>query len=143
MTTSKSTMLERWGRVLEVIHGVLANKESLVVLGDFNKHIGSDHLGVAGNHNKITFGGSLVRDLIDNGDVILVNNTNKAEGGPFTRKDPSNPQDENKKSCLDLALISTDLYRYVDRLVIDKEEKYKMHRVVVKDGKKCLVSPDQ
>ena len=140
--TSKSTMLERWGRILEVIHGVLAKNESLVVLGDFNKHIGSDHLGVAGNHDKITFGGSLVRDLIDNGDLILVNNTEKAEGGPFTRKDPSNPHDESKKSCLDLALISPDLYKYVESLVIDKKEKYEMYRVVVKDGKKCLVSPD-
>ena len=59
---------------MEVIYNVLAKGESLVVMGDLNRHIGSDHLGVNGNHDKISFGGSLVRDLIDTGDVILVNN---------------------------------------------------------------------
>ena len=114
----------------------------MVILGDLNKHVGSDHLGVAGNHDKVTYGVTLVRDLIENGDMILVNNTEKAEGGPFTRKDPSNPHDDNKKSCLDLALVSKDLFRYIDKLLIDKEEKFEMFRVVKKNGIKCLVKPD-
>ena len=140
--TPKQIIVEKWGRLLEVIQGVLAKKESLVILGDMNKHIGSDHLGVAGNHDKVTYGGTLVRDLIENGDMILVNNTEKAEGGPFTRKDPSQPQDDNKKSCLDLALVSKDLFRYIDKLLIDKEEKFEMYRVITKNGIKSLIKPD-
>ena len=58
------------------------------------------------------------------------------EGGPFTRKDPSFPNDEKKKSCLDLVLISKDLYRYVEKLFIDKNERLEMGRVAVKNGGK-------
>ena len=140
--TSKVIVTEKWGRILEVIYEVLSKGESLVILGDLNKHVGSDSLGVAGNHDKVTFGGALVRDLIDTGDMILVNNTEKAEGGPFTRLEPSNPNDDDKKSCLDLALVSKDLFRYVEKLVIDKDEKFEMYRVVTKNGIKNLVKPD-
>ena len=95
--TSKTDIEEKWGRILEVIYNVLAKGESLVIMGDLNKHIGSDHLGVKGNHDKISFGGSLVRDLLDKGDMILVNNSEKAEGGRFTQKDPSDTNDDEKK----------------------------------------------
>ena len=74
--------------------------------------------------------------------MILLNNTTMAEGGPFTRKDPSNPYDNEKKSCLDLALASKDLIRYVKKLLIDKDERFEMGRVIVKNGVKCLVKPD-
>ena len=124
--SSKADILEKWGRMLEVIHSVLMKGESLVILGDLNRHVGSDHLGITGNHEKITYGGSLIRDFIETGKMILVNNTEKAEGGPFTRKDPSSPDDDSKKSCLDLCMVSKDLYRYVEKLVIDEEEKYEM-----------------
>ena len=73
--TSRTVIMEKWGRILEIIYGVLSKGENLVVLGDLNKHVGSGELGVAGNHEKVTFGGELVRDLIDSGDIILVNNT--------------------------------------------------------------------
>ena len=63
-------------------------------------------------------------------------------GGPFTRKDPSNTNDENKKSCLDLCLVSKDLVRYIDKLVIDKNDEFEMGRVVVKNGVKTLIKPD-
>ena len=140
--TSRTDIMERWGRILEVIYSVFARGESLIIMADLNRHIGSDHLGVSGNHDKISYGGSLVRDLIDTGDVILVNNTEKVEGGPFTRKDPSFPNDEKKKSCLDLVLISKDLYRCVEKLFIDKNERLEMGRVAVKNGVKGLVKPD-
>ena len=140
--SSKPAIFDKWGRVLEVVYDVLTKGESLILMGDMNRHVGSDHLGVANNHDKVTYGDSLIRDMVETEDMILVNNTEKAEGGPFTRKDPSNPNDDSKKSCLDLCLISKDLYRYVDKLVIDKEEKYEMGRVVVKNGTKALIKPD-
>ena len=42
-----------------------------------------------------------------------MNNTDKAEGGPFTRFDPEFPNDPSKKSCLDLAIVSRNLFPYV------------------------------
>ena len=41
-----------------------------------------------------------------------------------------------------MALISKDLFRYVDKLFIDKNEQFEMGRVVVKNGVKTLVKPD-
>ena len=87
--SQKAEIFEKWSKILDVIYSVLARVECLIVLGDINKHIGSDLLGVFGNHEKISYGGSLVRDLIEAGDLILVNNTEKSEGVPFTRLDPN------------------------------------------------------
>ena len=47
-----------------------------------------------------------------------------------------------KKSCLDLALVSNDIYRYIETLTIDQNSHYPLGRVVVKNGVKTLVRPD-
>ena len=41
-------------------------------------------------------------------------------GGPFKRYDPSDPKSSAKKSCLDLVIISKELLKYVEKLIIDK-----------------------
>ena len=41
----------------------------------------------------------------------------KVVGGPFTRFDLANP---DRKACLDLAIVSTELSKYVYKLTIDK-----------------------
>ena len=57
----------------------------MVITGDMNKHIGNDELGVAGGHEKVTFGDELVRELLATDEYVLVNNTSAAKGGPYTR----------------------------------------------------------
>ena len=79
--SSKAKILEKWGIILDAINSVLCKGESLIIMGDLNKHVVSD--------NKVSYGGSLVRDLVQRGDLILVNNSEKTTGGPFTRYDPS------------------------------------------------------
>ena len=74
--------------------------------------------------------------------LILLNNCEKTTGGPFTRYDPSKPSEDEKKSCLDLALISNDLFRYVDKLIIDNDGQYPIGRVIMKNGSKTLVKSD-
>ena len=91
-----------------------------MMTGDLNKKVGNDELGVRGNHPEISFGGELVRELIASREYIIVNNTEVAIGGPFTRIDPAN---ENKKSCLDLTIISMNLMPYVKELIVDKDRK--------------------
>ena len=97
--------------------------------GDFNKKVGNDELGVTGNHPEITFGGELVRELVASEEFILVNNSEVARGGPFTRWDPS---DETKKSCIDLVLASANLMPFIRELVIDKERTFTPMRVIPK-----------
>ena len=58
---------------------------------------------VPGNHAKVSFGGSLVNELLESGKYVLVNSLDKVTGGPWTRIYPANP---NKKSVLDLVTVS-------------------------------------
>ena len=78
-----------------------------------------------GNENdKVSFGGQLVKDFIDTGRYVLVNATDKCKGGPYTRVDPSDPYNDDKKSVLELCIISRELLEYVETLVIDKDRKF-------------------
>ena len=56
----------------------------MVIMGDFNRAIGNDQFGVPGNKEKISYGGEMVRDLIREGEYVLVNRLGLAEGGPWT-----------------------------------------------------------
>ena len=92
--------------------------ELIVVNGTMNKHVGDI---IEGNEtDKVTFGGQLIKDLLDTGKYTLVNATNKVVGGPFTRFDPSDPENNDNKSALSLCIVSNELFTYVDCLTIDK-----------------------
>lgn len=71
--------------------------EHIVIVEDFNNHVGD---AIVDNHNKVTFGGRLVRKLIESGKYILVNNSEKTTGSPFTRYDPTDPLADEKKAAL-------------------------------------------
>ena len=81
--------------------------------GDQNKHVGDI---IDGNHEKVTFGGQLIRNMLKSDKFVLVNSTSKVIGGPFTRYDPSDPKCDIKKSCLDLAIMSKELLKYLDKM---------------------------
>ena len=55
---------------------------------------------------------------------VLVNASDKTVGGPFTRYTPNCFDDVNKRSCLDLCIISKDLEKYLVNMIIDKELKF-------------------
>ena len=97
------------------------------MIGDFNKKVGNDKFGVKGNHPEITYGGELVRELIASEEYHIVNDSEVAIGGPFTRTDPS---DENKKSCLDLAIASSNLIPFIKEMVVDKDRSFTPMRVI-------------
>ena len=78
----------------------------VILIGDLNKQIGNGIYGVKGNHDKVSHGGKLVHRLLENGNYTLVNNTEKCVGGPFTRFYPSDPNNEKKRSCLELVIVS-------------------------------------
>ena len=137
--TSRDDLLERWTRLRKDLNSIRERGEMCLLLGDLNKHIGSDHLGVAGNHKKVTYGGQLVRELLNTDDYVLVNNLKIAQGGPFTREDPSDP---SKKSCLDLAICSKSLEPFIKSLVIDSARNYPIKRVVFRDGKLTSILTD-
>ena len=129
---SKLEVEERWGRLLKEIKKIETRNEFVLVLGDMNKHIGNDHLGVYGNHDKISPGGQLIRDFLSSGDYICLNNTKKAVGGPFTRFDPCKPNKIENMSCLSLAIVSRNLEPFIEKLEIDSGKKFSPVRPISK-----------
>ena len=103
-----------------------------MLIGDLNKHIGNDVYGVRDNHNKITFGGELVRSLLYDGDYICVNNSPITTGGPFTRFDPSCPERAKSMSCIDLVIASKELIQFIEKVEIDHERKFSPIRPISK-----------
>ena len=97
-----------------------------------NKLTGNGPYGVENNNPKVTFGGKLVQQLLMDGKYLLVNNSSKCIGFPFTRVDPS---DKNNKSCLYLVIISAGLEEYVDELKNDKEQHFTQQTAIKKNGK--------
>jgi hypothetical protein len=76
---------------------------------------------IEGNEtDKVTFGGQLIKDLLDTGKYTLVNATNKVVGGPFTRFDPSDPENNDKKSALSLCIVSNDCSPMLTALQLTK-----------------------
>ena len=91
--------------------------EHVILCGDLNKHVGDL---VKDNHSKVSVGGNLIRNFLANKSYTLLNASDKTLGGPFTRYNPACPKDDTAKSCLDLCIVSNDLFRYVEKVTIDK-----------------------
>jgi hypothetical protein len=137
--TSKEEILKKWMRLKKDLDSIKARGEPCILIGDFNKHIGCDELGVSGGNELITFGGSLVRDLLATEDYILINNSNKTTGGPFTRFDPAG---KAKKSCLEFVIVSAFLEPFVKELIIDSSGQFPIQRVVTRAGKLKFILSD-
>ena len=129
--TCKEEIEARWSRLRKELDKIKARGEGCLLIGDLNKQVGSDDLGVAGNHSKVSIGGRLVRELLATKEYCLINNMDVAEGGPFTRKDPVDGKNE---SCLDLFICSSNLRPFIHKLLIDSDRKYAMKRATIKHG---------
>ena len=93
-TSSKEDILSRWGNIMKEVIKIEAKGELAIILGDLNSHVGDI---IEGNDSVISVGGQLIRNLLLTENYVLVNGTDKTEGGPFTRFDPSDPQCSSKK----------------------------------------------
>ena len=57
---TENEIKERWNRILTHIIKIKQRKEHLILLGDWNKHVGNDEWGIKGNHEKVSVGGKSV-----------------------------------------------------------------------------------
>ena len=78
---TRGEVQEHWNEIMKEIISIEAKGETLILLADANRHLGSY---VEGNHPKTSFGGKLILDLVDDGEYVLVNATNFVINGPFT-----------------------------------------------------------
>ena len=130
---SQEKIFEGWLRIQQEIAKIEAKGELVCLIGDFNKQIGTL---VPGNHkDKESFGGSLVRQMIETEKYCLINASKSVTGGPFTRYDPADPENVMKRSILDLVIISAELTEFVETLEIDKDKVFTPYRPA---GKKLL-----
>ena len=131
---TKDEIEERWCRLVAEVRKIENRKESFLLIGDMNRHLGDI---VRGNHEKISFGGKLIREFLkDTNSYSLLNNSNKVIGGPFTRYDPSKPSDDESKSVLDIIIASKDIEHLVDEIYIDNKLSYTPCRASA--GKMCF-----
>ena len=107
-----------WNELLEVINSVENRDEFLVIIGDTNRHLGSI---IPGNNDKVSYGGELIKTLLETEKYVLMNASEKLRGGIWTRIDPA---DADIKSVLDLVIVSTDLMKYVESLETDSSRKF-------------------
>ena len=88
---------DKWYRIVSELKKLEVLGEHVVFIGDMNKHVGEI---IKGNHSKVSYGGKLIRELLNTKKYVLLNSTNKVKGGPYTRYNPTNPEDHESKSCL-------------------------------------------
>ena len=119
-------VIENWGRLNRDLDDIQSRNESVVMLGDFNRAIWAGEQGVEGNKPKVSKGGKLIRELLEEGEYILANNSKKASGGPWTWVCRG---DGKVRSCLDLVIISADLEPFLQSLVVDTEFEFGPARI--------------
>jgi exonuclease III len=89
-------------------------KESIVVLGDFNCKVGEE---IKGNTEEVTKAGKLMMELCKNTGVTIVNAEEKCNG-LWTRKEGTS------KSIIDYVLMWKEDVEYLDFMEIDEQQEY-------------------
>ena len=128
----------KWQKFRKQMESITARGEFFLLLGDLNKLVGSDELGVPGNHPEVSPGGRLLRQLLATEEWTLVNGMECVVGGPFTREDPAT----KGRSCLDLMVVSSNLRPFVKEMKIDSEKEITVSRVKKAKGKQEVVFSD-
>ena len=97
-----------WLRLQKDLEEIDDRGEALLLIGDVNRAVGSDQWGVTGNHDRVSHGGQLIRDMLREKDYVILNNM--AVGGPWIWVKRGN---EMVRSCLDLVIGSKNLLPFV------------------------------
>jgi hypothetical protein len=89
-------------------------KESIVVLGDFNCKVGEE---IKGNTEEVTKAGKLMVELCKNTGVAIVNAEEKCNG-LWTRKEGTS------RSIIDYVLMWKEDVEYLNYMEIDEQQEY-------------------
>ena len=97
-------------------------EEKVIILGDFNAHIGNDEDGIQGNIEKINQNGKALRSLIERRSLFIINGTNKCTG-KWTREDPN-----GGKSIIDYVIANENAVDNIENMKIDDDHEFKISR---------------
>ena len=137
--TDSQEILEIWGRLKLELDKIRERNEFCLLIGDLNRAIGAGRLGVKGNRPNVSYGGKLVPELLESGEYVLGNSSEKTEGGPWTWVSRA---DNRVKSCLDLVIMSADLAPYLKKILVDQKQKFAPGRARRLNGKNKLIFSD-
>ena len=129
MTTKE--VFDSWMRLKKDVDQILQRKEGVILIGDFNVSLGNDDHGIKGNHGKVSYRGKLIREMLEEKEIFLINGMELVENGPWTWESRSDP---SKKSCLDLVMASENLMPYISSMLVDTKREYAPCRVAKKKG---------
>jgi hypothetical protein len=85
--TDKEDILQSWSRLKNELNSIENRGEGCLLIGDMNRAVGDGKWGVQGNKPNVSYGGRLMRDLLESEEYILLNNLSLVEGvdnGPWT-----------------------------------------------------------
>ena len=137
--TDNDEIEKSWHRLMNDVKEIEERKEAILIIGDVNRAIGNDEFGVEGNKPKISYGGHLIRSMIKDRLYIVINNLDIVIGGPWTFVDR---QDNNRKSCLDIGIMSVSLIPYLTSVVVDVERKFTPRRTIKTKKKTTSIFTD-
>eukprot|EP00112_Aurelia_sp_Birch-Aquarium-sp1_P026511 Seg943.10 transcript_id=Seg943.10/GoldUCD/mRNA.D3Y31 product="Craniofacial development protein 2" protein_id=Seg943.10/GoldUCD/D3Y31 len=123
--TRKNTIKEFVGALELDLKVNYPNDKAVIMVGDFNAHMGNDEQGINGNNKEIGMNGREYRDLIKRNELTLVNNTKKCMG-KWTR------EQGNQRSILDVTIANNIALNQIVRLDIDEEAKYSVESKMCK-----------
>ena len=96
-----------------------------MVIGDFNVRIGNL---INGNHKEVSRGGKILNKMIKIRKLILTNSTEKCQG-LWTRIATLDPENINRKSILDYAVVNQKCYHKIQNIVIDEDRNHVIERI--------------
>ena len=126
----RQKVLDSWSRLQKELMLIESRNEAVLLMGDYNRALGADEWGVPGNKERTSYGGEMIRDLLKDGEYVLLNGLDLAVGGPWTRVDPAN----GGLSCLDLALASACLMPYLTAFIVDSSRSFTPRRAEYRRG---------
>ena len=135
--TAKEQIFKSWARLGKDLDEIDMRGEAVLIIGDMNRAVGSDEFGVTGNHARVSYGGGLIRDTVKDRNYAILNNLISGDPWTWVQRGKS-----SIKSCLDLAIASTNLLPFVKRIEIIKDEKFIPRRVVWRKGRFSSVYTD-
>ena len=136
---TKEEIKDNWLRLKKDVDIILTRREGVVMIGDFNAAVGNSDHGIKDNHEKVSYRGKLIKEMLEEKEIFLVNSMEIVENGPWTWESRSDP---DKKSCLDLVMVSENLLPYISSLVVDTNREYSPCRVTKKGSRLSRIHSD-
>ena len=111
----------------------------VLVAEDANAKLGQDW--IKNDPHIMSENGRLLADMIHRQHLLLVNSSDKCEGGPITwRRNVSNKDPE--ASCIDFIMASMDLAKELNSALIDSDQLYTLTKYTTTKGMPSVKKSD-